>query len=71
MGKVITLSDEAYEALKKIKSNKSFSEIVIEITKEKNKDELMSLAGSITNEDAEKIKKAIYEGRKIKSRRFS
>ena len=35
MTKVISLSDKAYNILKKIKADKSFSEIIIEITKEK------------------------------------
>lgn len=70
MTKVISISDEAYGILKKLKVNKSFSEIIIDVTKERNKDNLMKFAGSISNEDGEKIKKEIYEERKIFSRRF-
>ena len=61
MTKVISISDDAYEELKKLKANKSFSKIIIEITKEKSKDSLLELAGSLSNEDAERIKKRIYE----------
>ncbi len=70
MTKIVSLSDEAYNELKKIKLEKSFSEIVIELTKEKKKDNLMQFAGILDDKDAEKIKKKIYEERKIPSRRF-
>lgn len=70
MTKVISLSDEAYEGLKKIKNGLSFSEIVIELTFEKAKDNIMKFAGALSKEEADKIKKNIYEERKISSRRF-
>lgn len=70
MTKVISLSDEAYEELSKLKANRSFSEIVVELVKEKKKDLLLELAGSWSKEDAERIKKRIYEERKMPSRRF-
>lgn len=71
MTKVISLSDDAYEELSKLKQKRSFSEIVIELVAEKKKDRLFSLAGSWTKEDGEKIKKMIYEERKMPSRRFN
>lgn len=71
MTKVISISDDAYEELSKLKAKKSFSEIVIELVQEKKRDTLLELAGSWTKEDAEKIKKRIYEERKLPSRRFS
>ncbi len=70
MTKVISISDEAYERLKRLKNEMSFSEIIVELTMEKNKDNLMKFAGALTDGEAEKIKKSIYEGRKISSRRF-
>tara|TARA_Y100000034_G_scaffold68539_1_gene82708 strand:+ start:7027 stop:7242 length:216 start_codon:yes stop_codon:yes gene_type:complete len=70
MTKVISISDEAYEILRRLKANKSFSEIIIDITKEKGKDNLMKFAGAISNKEGEKIKKEIYEDRKMPSRRF-
>ena len=47
MTKVISLSDEAYGSLKKLKgTEESFSDIVIELTKEKRKQNLLKLAGA-------------------------
>ncbi|MEK6850765.1 MAG: antitoxin VapB family protein [Nanoarchaeota archaeon] len=70
MVKVISLSDDAYNELKRLKGAGSFSEIIIEIVKEKKKDSLLEIAGTWSKEDADKIKKEIYEDRKIPSRRF-
>jgi len=70
MTKIVSLSDEAYDELKKMKSQKSFSEIVIELVKEKKSNNLMQFAGAWNTEDAERIKKQIYEERKMPSRRF-
>ena len=70
MTRVISISDEAYEKLRMMKDDKSFSEIIIEITREKGKNNLMKWIGSISKEDAKRIKKQIYEDRKIPSRRF-
>lgn len=70
MTKIISISDEAYERLKKMKNEQSFSEIIIELTFEKAKDNLMKFAGALSNEEADKIKKEIYNERKISSRRF-
>ena len=71
MTKVISISDEAYELLKKLKAEKSFSKIIIEITRERSKDSLLDLAGAWSKEDAERIKKKVYEERKLPSRRFT
>ena len=70
MVKVISISDDAYNELRKIDEEKSFSEIVIEIVREKKKKTLRELAGSWSKEDAERIKKELYDERKIPSRRF-
>ncbi len=70
MTKIVSLSDEAYEKLKKMKNERSFSEIIIELTFEKTKDNLMKFAGTLSKEEADKIKKDIYGERKISSRRF-
>jgi len=70
MTKVISVSDEAYGQLKKIKNERSFSEVIIELTFERSKDNLMKFAGALTNDEANKIKKEIYEERKTPSRRF-
>jgi predicted CopG family antitoxin len=71
MTKIISLSDEAYSELKKIKRNLSFSKLLLELAKSKRKDDLFEFAGMLTDEEAGKIKKEIYEDRKIKSRRFN
>lgn len=70
MTRVISISDDAYEALKKLKAGRSFSKIIIEIVKEK-KNNLLDFAGIISEAEAEEVKRDIYESRKLKSRRFS
>ncbi len=46
MTKVISLSDQAYSVLKNMKKeNQSFSDVVLSIAREKNKD-ILTLAGS-------------------------
>jgi len=70
MTKVISLSDESYTELARLKKSLSFSEIIIKLIKEKRKDELMKFAGILSNEEAEKMKKEISEIRKLPSRRF-
>lgn len=70
MTKIISISDNAYEKLKKMKNEKSFSEIIIELTFEKNEGNLMKFAGALSREEADKIKKDIYKERETPSRRF-
>ncbi len=71
MTKVISISDDAYNDLKKIKEQKSFSEIIVEITRERNRDNILKYAGILDKKTAEKMKKEIYGERKIPSRRFN
>lgn len=66
MVKVISLSNEAYKKLKYLKGNKSFSEVVIDVTSNKKKKNIINFAG-MWKDDAnewDKIKKKIYEDRK-------
>ena len=70
MTRAISISDEAYERLKKLKNEKSFSNIIIELSSEKTNDNLMKFAGALTNDEAKKIEKEIYSERKLPSRRF-
>ena len=70
MTKVISISDESYTELARLKKNLSFSEIIIELTREKRKDGLMKFAGILSNEEATRMKKKISEMRKLPSRRF-
>jgi predicted CopG family antitoxin len=66
MVKVISLSNEAYERLKSIKGNKSFSDVVIEITPEVKKKNILDFAGAFkdNSNEWEEIKNKIYEDRK-------
>lgn len=70
MTKVISISDEAYEMLKNMKNNSSFSEVIINLSKEKNAKEIMDFAGVLDKKEGERLKKVIYNQRKIGSRRF-
>jgi len=70
MTKVISISDEAYERLVRIKRNLSFSKIIIEITKDNSVNNIMSFAGLLSNEEADKIKNEIKRIRQSPSRRF-
>ena len=71
MTKVISISDEAYSELTKLKDSSSFTEVIIKLTKEKKKDSIMKFAGAWKNIDTDAIKKAIIKERKISSRRFN
>lgn len=70
MTKIISISDEAYEELKKLKDGMSFTEIIMNITKEKKKCSLREFAGILSEEEGNKMLKKIKEERKIGSRRF-
>ena len=70
MTKVISISDEAYERLVRIKRNLSFSKIIIEITKDNSVNNIMSFAGLLSNEEADKIKNEIKRIIQSPSRRF-
>ena len=70
MTKIISISDEAYNELSKLKNGMSFTKIIISLTTEKKKDSIMEFAGAWKDMDTEKIKKEIYKERKIGSRRF-
>ena len=66
MVKVISLSNEAYNKLRAIKGNRSFSELVINIMEKKNKKTLMDFYGiwADKKEEVEKMKKMIEDDRK-------
>ena len=71
MTKVISISDEAYKALIKIKANLSFTKAILNLTKERRKEEILSLAGTLSKEEGSKMMKEMKEDRKRKSRRFN
>lgn len=54
--KTITIKEEAYERLKKLKDGKSFSELIMEITEDKEID-LMESFGSWSEDGAEDVRK--------------
>ncbi len=70
MTKVISISDEAYEELKKIKNDMSFSKIIVSITREKKKTNLLKFAGILSDDKAKAIKEEIIRERKKISRRL-
>lgn len=64
MTKVISLSDDAYKELEKLKKEgESFSDIVLELTK-KEKKPLSYFFGKMSKEDADTMEKSIKEMRK-------
>ncbi len=70
MTKVISISDDAYYALKKLKARSSFSEIIVNLAIEKAKRNIMEFAGTLSGKEGEEMKERIYEERKLKSKRF-
>jgi len=70
MTKVISISDEAYEELSRMKNGSSFTEVILELSKEKKKKSIMDFAGMLSEEEGNKMLKKIKEERKIGSRRF-
>lgn len=70
MTRIISISDEAYNTLKRIKAQRSFSEIILAIAREKAKKDIMAFAGVLSDKEGEELKNRMYEERKLKSRRF-
>ncbi len=70
MTKVISISDDAYEELSRMKNGFSFSEIILELARKKRKESIMKFAGAWKNVDTESMKKELEEERKLKSRRM-
>ncbi len=65
MGKTITISDDVYWELVRIKGKKSFSEVIRElIKKEGNLNILLIGFGTRSKEDAEKLEKELKEAQK-------
>jgi predicted CopG family antitoxin len=70
MTRIISISDNAYDELKRLKNGMSFTEIILELSKMKKKESIMRFAGALKNKEWESIKKELIEERKLKSRRF-
>lgn len=65
MAKVISLSNEVYAMLVKIKGAKSFSEVIKEAMEGSRKNgDIMALFGALNN-DARELKKAVYKDRAV------
>lgn len=66
MVKVISLSDDAYTKLKSLKRDRSFSEVVVELTESKKKKNIMDFCGiwSSSRKEVDKMKKMIEKDRK-------
>jgi len=70
MTKIISISDEAYEELHRLKNGFSFSGIIIELIKMKKKGSIMEFAGALTKEEGDEILKEIKKERGKISRRM-
>ncbi len=70
MTRIISISDEAYDELKKLKNGLSFTQAILTLTKMKKKENIMKFAGMLTKEEGDKILKEIRKGRKEISRRL-
>jgi predicted CopG family antitoxin len=68
MVKVVTISDESYEELKKWKGNKSFSETILALTKKRNNKNLLEFIRSMKPNPklADAIESVYKERRKFK-----
>lgn len=67
--KTITIREEAYERLKAIKGDRSFSEVIIDVTEDRKPD-LMESFGAWEGEKGEKAKERIEKFRKEFDRDF-
>ncbi|TFF97867.1 MAG: antitoxin [Promethearchaeota archaeon] len=71
--KTVSLSEEAYNALKSIKKEgETFNDLILRLVQKPDQKEILSLAGTWqgSDEEAEKILEIIYENReKTKSSR--
>lgn len=67
MTKIISISDEAYDELSRLKNGASFTEVIIKLTKEKKKDSIMKFAGAIDDEEGDRILKKIMLLKKLKN----
>ncbi len=65
--KTISITDEAYDFLKKMKGDKSFSEVILSLKADKK--DIMKYAGALKDADLDSIRKKRREARKEWSER--
>ena len=63
----ITITDEAYDFLKSMKGNKSFSETILSLRKDKSN--ILKYAGALKNADLDSIRKLRVERNRYWERR--
>ena len=64
MSKIISVSDEVYELLRRMKGEKSFRVVIKDLAGRSNKERVLSFAGMLSDEEAEDLKKSVEESRK-------
>lgn len=70
MTKVISISDEAYNELIRLKDGISFTKIIIELTNAKKKESIIKYAGVLTKDEGNALLNEIKKERKKSSRRM-
>ena len=72
MTKVISLSEEAYKALKRLKRRgESFSDVVVKITKNAEPKSLLEFAGGWTGSDIDEVfEKILHEREATTTRKY-
>ncbi len=76
MTKIISLTNEVYEKLRKMKNNRSFSNEINDLiesaasSKKGSLSEVLKYAGTVSKKDAEALRKEVERGRKNAKPRF-
>ncbi|MBI4143882.1 antitoxin VapB family protein [Candidatus Woesearchaeota archaeon] len=70
MTRVISIADEAYEQLARLKQGRSFSQTILELTNEKARCGIMQFAGIWDKQEGLRIKKELQKERAQPSRRM-
>ena len=69
MTKIISISDDAYSELKRMKDGMSFTEIILKLSRCQKEKDIMDYAGTLAKEDAKSMLNEISKERKRGSRR--
>ena len=70
MTKIISISDDAYSELRRMKDGMSFTEIILKLSKCQKEKDIMGFAGTLKEDDARSMLKEISKERKRGSRRM-